>query len=67
MGGFGSAVLELLAEEGVVMPVRILGIPDELIEHGESTATLGIAQIDMQRAVRRLLSESRGADATRGD
>ena len=49
------------------MPVRILGIPDELIEHGESAATLGIAQIDMQRAVRGLLSESRGADATRGD
>ena len=42
MGGFGAAVLEGLAEQGVVVPVRHLGIPDELVEHGASLASLGL-------------------------
>jgi 1-deoxy-D-xylulose-5-phosphate synthase len=33
-GGFGSAVLELLAAEGVSAPVTVLGVPDEFVEHG---------------------------------
>jgi 1-deoxy-D-xylulose-5-phosphate synthase len=34
-GGFGSAVLELLAEEGIgVVRVRRLGVPDRFIPHG---------------------------------
>ena len=33
-GGFGSAVLELLAEEGINLPVLRIGLPDEFIEHG---------------------------------
>lgn len=35
MGGFGSAVLELLADAGLSdVPVTVLGVPDEFIEHG---------------------------------
>ena len=35
MGGFGSAVLELLAGEGNVnLPVRCMGLPDRFIEQG---------------------------------
>jgi 1-deoxy-D-xylulose-5-phosphate synthase len=34
MGGFGSAVLEFLAEHGLQLPVRRLGIPDRVVEHG---------------------------------
>jgi 1-deoxy-D-xylulose-5-phosphate synthase len=34
IGGFGSAVLEFMAEHGYQAEVRILGIPDRLIEHG---------------------------------
>jgi 1-deoxy-D-xylulose-5-phosphate synthase len=34
-GGFGSAVLELLAEEGVFdVQIKRIGIPDRFIEHG---------------------------------
>jgi 1-deoxy-D-xylulose-5-phosphate synthase len=33
-GGFGSAVLELLEENGVNVAVRRLGIPDSFVEHG---------------------------------
>jgi 1-deoxy-D-xylulose-5-phosphate synthase len=33
-GGFGSAVLELLADHGVMVPVKRLAIPDQFVEHG---------------------------------
>lgn len=34
-GGFGSAVLEFMAENSYKAEVRILGIPDRIVEHGE--------------------------------
>jgi len=34
LGGFGSAVAEYVAEKGAGIPVKILGVPDEIIEHG---------------------------------
>ncbi len=34
VGGFGSAVLEFMAEHGYKNDIRILGIPDRLVEHG---------------------------------
>ncbi|RYY61223.1 MAG: 1-deoxy-D-xylulose-5-phosphate synthase, partial [Chitinophagaceae bacterium] len=33
-GGFGSAVLEFMARHGYKNEVRMLGIPDRLVEHG---------------------------------
>jgi 1-deoxy-D-xylulose-5-phosphate synthase len=33
-GGFGSAVLELLAQHGIDAQVRLLGLPDRFMEHG---------------------------------
>jgi 1-deoxy-D-xylulose-5-phosphate synthase len=33
-GGFGSAVAEYVAEKGVGIPVKILGVPDIVVEHG---------------------------------
>jgi 1-deoxy-D-xylulose-5-phosphate synthase len=32
LGGFGAGVLELLAANGVVVPVRVLGVPDQIFE-----------------------------------
>lgn len=34
LGGFGSAVAEYVAEKGVAIPVKIMGTPDTVIEHG---------------------------------
>ena len=51
MGGFGSAVLELLAQEGLTIPVRVMGVKDELIEHGETPATLGLSSEDIRQSV----------------
>ena len=33
-GGFGSAVLEFMAENGFSSKIKLLGIPDKFIEHG---------------------------------
>ncbi|HEX7905055.1 MAG TPA: 1-deoxy-D-xylulose-5-phosphate synthase [Chitinophagaceae bacterium] len=33
-GGFGSAVLEFMAQHGYKNDIKILGIPDRLVEHG---------------------------------
>ena len=35
MGGFGSAVLEFMAEHGYTAQIKRLGIPDRIVEHGE--------------------------------
>jgi 1-deoxy-D-xylulose-5-phosphate synthase len=35
MGGFGSAVLEVLEEIGIQVPVVRIGWPDQFIEHGK--------------------------------
>ncbi len=37
MGGFGSAVLEFMAEHGYMAKVKRLGIPDRIVEHGEQS------------------------------
>ena len=33
-GGFGSAVLEFVAEHNYKNEIKVLGIPDRIIEHG---------------------------------
>lgn len=35
VGGFGSAVLEFMAEHNYTPEVKMLGIPDEIVEHGK--------------------------------
>ena len=34
LGGFGSAVLEFMNANGYKAEVKIMGIPDRLVEHG---------------------------------
>jgi len=46
MGGAGSAVLECLAEAGVLVPVLQLGLPDEFIEHGDPAKLLALCGLD---------------------
>ena len=58
-GGFGAAVLEVLAEEGVSTPTRCLGIPDRLIEHGDPKQIRRAINLDREgitEAVRSLLA-----------
>jgi 1-deoxy-D-xylulose-5-phosphate synthase len=45
-GGAGSAVMELLASEGITLPVRQIGMPDHFIEHGTRGENLKDAGLD---------------------
>jgi 1-deoxy-D-xylulose-5-phosphate synthase len=45
-GGAGSAIGELLAAEGVAMPLMHIGIPDRFIEHGSREDCLTAAGLD---------------------
>ncbi|HEV7716685.1 MAG TPA: 1-deoxy-D-xylulose-5-phosphate synthase [Steroidobacteraceae bacterium] len=45
-GGAGSAIGELLAAEGVAMPLMHIGIPDRFIEHGSREECLTAAGLD---------------------
>ncbi len=46
-GGFGSAVLECLAENGVTgVSVKTLGLPDHFVEHGPIPTLRGLCGID---------------------
>ena len=45
-GGAGSAIGELLAAEGVAMPLMHIGIPDRFVEHGSREDCLAAAGLD---------------------
>jgi 1-deoxy-D-xylulose-5-phosphate synthase len=45
-GGAGSAIGELLASEGLPIPLLQLGIPDRFIEHGSRDGCLAAAGLD---------------------
>ncbi len=47
IGGAGSAVSELLAAEGLSLPLLQLGIPDRFIEHGSRDSCLAAAGLDL--------------------
>ena len=55
-GGFGSAVLELLAERGVTVPVTVVGLPDHFIEHGPVPMLRDLAGLTAAEVARKALS-----------
>ena len=59
-GGIGSAILEFMAKHGYKNDVKILGIPDRLVEHGtpkELHKECGYDAIAIADAVREMLNE----------
>jgi 1-deoxy-D-xylulose-5-phosphate synthase len=60
-GGFGSAVLELLAEKGITsVQVKCLGIPDEFVNHAtqaQQRDTYGINEEGIILAMREMLAK----------
>jgi 1-deoxy-D-xylulose-5-phosphate synthase len=46
MGGAGSAVAEALAAAGVSVPVLMLGLPDQFVEHGDPAKLLSLCGLD---------------------
>lgn len=47
-GGFGSAIVEFASENNYAKPVKILGIPDNFIEHGTVEELQKICKIDVK-------------------
>jgi 1-deoxy-D-xylulose-5-phosphate synthase len=61
LGGFGSAVLEALSAGGLAVASRCLGVPDGVVEHGDSVQIrhdLGLDAEGIARAVRDLVKRS---------
>jgi 1-deoxy-D-xylulose-5-phosphate synthase len=57
-GGFGSAVLEWMADHGYSLPIQRLGIPDKIVEHGsqlELHNESGFGPAAIERAVREMM------------
>ena len=54
-GGFGSALLELLADAVPEARVRVLGLPDHFIEHGDVDAQWREAGLDAESVAERTL------------
>jgi 1-deoxy-D-xylulose-5-phosphate synthase len=60
MGGFGSAVLEYMADAGLHTPVTLMGVPDQLVEHGtqmELHREIGIDPVSIANRIRALFSQ----------
>ena len=59
VGGFGSAILEFMANNNYHAEVKILGIPDRIIEHGSPKQLydeIGIDALHIANAVKELLN-----------
>ena len=52
MGGFGSAVLEVLSAAGVVVHSRCLAVPDSVIDHGDTEGIRHHLRLDAEGIVR---------------
>ena len=63
-GGFGSAVLELLADRGLLGGKKVVrvGVPDAFIEHGKPKELRAIAGIDMAGLKRAMKEAAQGPE-----
>lgn len=51
-GGVGAAILEIFAQNGILKPTKLLGVPDHFIDHASQTRqreVVGIDEISMVR------------------
>jgi 1-deoxy-D-xylulose-5-phosphate synthase len=61
VGGFGSAVLEFMAEHNYHAEFKMLGMPDRIVEHGEPNELYAECGYDVNgiiKTVRNLINES---------
>jgi 1-deoxy-D-xylulose-5-phosphate synthase len=66
VGGFGSAVAEYVVQTDYAIPVKIMGVPDEIVEHGtqrELHDLLGIGPDGIINTVKTAIAQIIGVDA----
>ncbi|MFD2517510.1 1-deoxy-D-xylulose-5-phosphate synthase [Salinimicrobium flavum] len=56
-GGFGSAVVEFAQKNGFFVPIEVLGIPDQFIDHGKVEELQEIANLSVESIVSCLTSQ----------
>jgi 1-deoxy-D-xylulose-5-phosphate synthase len=59
VGGVGAAISQALQDSGVTLPIRVLGIPQEFLDHGKRAAILeriGLSAQGVAAAARAALS-----------
>jgi 1-deoxy-D-xylulose-5-phosphate synthase len=64
IGGFGSAVAEFMSQHGYKNDLKILGIPDRIVEHGtlkELHRECGYDAAAIADTVREMMKEKRSA------
>lgn len=69
IGGFGSGVIEILSEEGINVPVKRLGIPDQFMPHGLQKTLRGKLGLDtegIKKAIREWLENSSAGNKING-
>jgi 1-deoxy-D-xylulose-5-phosphate synthase len=54
-GGFGSAVVEFMVEQGYTPKIEVMGIPDMFVEHGTPDELYRICNIDKENVLRAIL------------
>ncbi|MFN8593014.1 MAG: 1-deoxy-D-xylulose-5-phosphate synthase [Thermomicrobiales bacterium] len=67
-GGFGSAVLELLEQHGLQIPVRVLAIPDRVFEQASQARLREMAHLtalDVAKSARELLAQGTNRGTSR--
>lgn len=64
MGGFGSAVLDAIADMDLAVPVKRIGLPDSFVEHGtpaELYNLLGMDKAGIQSVIKSELDKSKSS------
>lgn len=51
MGGFGSAVIEFMSENGYHPKIKRLGLPDSFVEHGSTPLLLKLCKLDQEAII----------------
>ena len=60
-GGFGSAILEFMADNNYTNNIKILGIPDKFIKHGETNKlkeSIGLDSIGLKKEIEKFKNDS---------
>jgi 1-deoxy-D-xylulose-5-phosphate synthase len=55
-GGFGSAILEFASENGYTNPIKVLGIPDNFIQHGSVDQLQKSIQLNSESIKKQIIS-----------
>ena len=58
-GGFGSAVIEFMAQKGYTKKVSVMGLPDRFVEHGSPSELYHITNLDEEAIYNEILKLSK--------